>query len=101
MTAMTDPSRSPKPAGGVLRRLPRIGAAAVVVLAVEWRLLERAAEGPLARGLPWALIALMVPLALGVWAFEATSEGRPSFKADGPWAILLATIAAVVMLIVR
>ncbi len=101
MTATNDPSCSPKPAGGVLRRLPRIGAVAVVVFAIEWRLLERVAAGPLERGLPWALIALMAPLALGVWAFEATSVGRPSFKGDGLWAILLATIVTVVLLLVR
>ncbi|RMF22016.1 MAG: hypothetical protein D6760_08295 [Deltaproteobacteria bacterium] len=96
---MKDPASSVERPAGLARRLPRILLLAVLVFAVEWRLLAGAADGPMGRGLPWALLALMVPVGIGVWTFEATSTGKPSFKTDGLWAVLVATVAAVVLLL--
>ena len=67
--------------------------------ALEWRLLAPSASKPELSALPWALLALAVPLSIGVWAFEVGSEGKAGLKADVLWAVMVGTICMVALLL--
>jgi hypothetical protein len=88
---VTDP---PQIAGQRATRVLRIAAMAVVVAGAEWRLADphKIAATPELRGLPWALLAILFPLALGAWAFSVTGTGKPTFKEDLMWAVLAGTL---------
>ncbi len=83
-------------------RAPRIGLLAFVVFAVEWRLLGAGAgvDETLQRVLPWSLAALLVPVAIGAWAFDVTSSAARPLKADLLWAVVIATATTVAAMIV-
>ena len=80
-----------------LTRLVRIALIAIVLFALEWRLMEpgRVAADPELRPMPWAILALLAPMALGVWAFELASRERRGFHADFLWGVLVASLAYV------
>jgi len=91
------------PAGDdVLTRLVRISLIAVVLFALEWRLMDPGAiaANPELRPMPWAILALLAPMALGVWTFELAMRERAGFKADFLWAVLVASLAYVAALLV-
>ncbi len=73
-------------------RLLRVAALTAAVLIVEWRLAPPAAiaADPEREAIPWAVMALMVPLVIGVWTFEFASP-RPGLKTDTLWALVLGT----------
>jgi hypothetical protein len=76
-----------------LPRILKVTAMAAVVLALEWKLVDPVAiaSDPQRFAIPWAMLALSVPLSIGVWAFEVTSQGRSEPKVDALWAVLLGT----------
>jgi len=85
-------------------RVFRITLVSSVVLGIEWSIANPSAVaastdlGPL----PWALLALLVPVALGAWAFEMTAAGRGSrFHPDYLWGVLLGTLCYVVVSLLR
>ncbi|TFH21095.1 MAG: hypothetical protein E4H03_11160 [Myxococcales bacterium] len=80
-----------------LTRLVRISLITIVQFALEWRLMDpgRIATAPELRPMPWAILALLVPTALGVWAFELATRERAGFKADFLWGVLVASLAYV------
>ena len=67
---------------------------AILVVGIEWRLADprSVAATPELRGLPWALLAILFPLALGAWTFCVTSTGKPTLKEDLIWAVLVGTL---------
>lgn len=73
-------------------RILRIGLMALAVLALEWRLAPPAliAGDPERSAIPLALLALMVPMVVGVWTFEVASP-RAGLKTDLLWALLVGT----------
>ena len=79
-------------------RILRIGAMAAAVLTLEWRAGPPAviASDPTRGAIPWALLALMVPMVVGVWTFEVASP-RPGLKTDVLWALLVGTLAYAVL----
>jgi hypothetical protein len=85
-------------------RLARVVGVALVVLAVEYNIADPsmiAADERLAP-LPFALLALLVPLALGVWTLTVSSGSQIRYKADFLWGVLFGTLCYVgVSLIVR
>ncbi len=97
MEAGTTGSDTPTPerAGRVIR----VALVAFIVLGLEWRLAHpaRIANDPDLWPTPWAMLFILVPVALGIWAFEATSQGRPGLKVDGLWGLLVGTLCYVAL----
>jgi hypothetical protein len=75
-------------------RVFRIAVIAAVVLGAEWSLADPAAvsANPDLRPLPWAMLCLLFPIALGVWAYEVTSQDVSQLKADFLWSVLVGTL---------
>lgn len=78
-------------------RLLRAAAIGLVVFGIEWRMADpyEIAVHPQLWPLPFSMLFMMLPVALGVWAFEVTSGGRPGFKVDALRGILLGTLSYV------
>jgi len=76
-------------------RTLRILVLAVLVLGVEWRLAEPSviAADPERWVIPWAMLAVMFPVALGVWAFESDKRRRHGYPLDLLWAVLVGTVS--------
>ena len=74
---------------------------APLVLAVEWRVADprTIAADPELSAMPWAMLALLFPMALGVWTYEVTAEQVGEFKADLLRAVLAGTSVYVVIAI--
>jgi len=85
-----------------LTRIVRIVLIALVVYAVEWRMLnpQTVSADPNLRPMPWAILALLAPMAIGVWAFELATRDRPGTKTDALWGVLGASLAYVITLLV-
>lgn len=95
---MVEPARIPElRSGGLGPRVFRIAALAALVFAVEWRMASpfAIATEPTLRWTPWSLLFLMFPVALGVWAYEATDTSGGLFKVDFLWAVLAGTLGYV------
>jgi hypothetical protein len=71
-------------AGAGPTRVLRAALVAAVVFGAEWNLADptTVASHPDLWPLPWTLLILMVPVGIGVWAFEVTADGEPGFKND-------------------
>jgi hypothetical protein len=81
-------------------RVLRIVIFFVLVLGVEWRVADPATIGMRRETapLPWALLAVLVPVALGTWAYEVTSvDQRSPVKADLLWGVLAGTLCYVAL----
>ena len=80
------------------RSLPRIAAIAAVVLFVEWSVADpaRIAAHPELSPLPFALLAIMFPIGLVVWAMHASTGERYGAKLDFLWGVLVGTVGYVV-----
>jgi hypothetical protein len=93
--------RAPE-ADNPLTRIVRIVLIALVVYAVEWRMLnpQTVSADPNLRPMPWAILALLAPMAIGVWAFELATRDRPGTKTDALWGVLGASLAYVITLLV-
>lgn len=80
-----------------LTRLVRIVLVCLVVFAIEWRLADPnvVAADPALRPMPWAVLALLAPMALGVWTFELATRERPGPQADLLWGVLIASLGYV------
>jgi len=76
-------------------RTLRIAAVAVLVLGIEWRLAEPSvvAGDPQRWAIPWAMLAVMVPVALGVWVFEGDKRRNLGFRLDLLWGLLIGTLS--------
>lgn len=87
-------SESPGGGGRRKRRPVRVMFMTVVVLSLEWHLVGSGdiASDPARSAIPWAMLALSLPLALGVWVFGTTSQGAKGLKLDALWALLLGTV---------
>jgi hypothetical protein len=92
-------AQEPFPAGGRATRLLRAAVVAVVVFGVEWRMADPhvIAVHPQLWPLPLSMLFMMVPVALGVWAYEAVAEGNPGFKVDLLRGILGGTLGYVAL----
>ncbi len=75
-------------------RAIRIAGVAVLVLGIEWRLADPAAiaSDPERFSVPWAMLAVMFPIAIGLWAFEANNVGGRDFRLDTLWGVFVGTI---------
>lgn len=75
-------------------RILKIAAVAVVVLGLEWRLAapESIASDPERWPIPWAMLAVMFPVGLAVWAFEHDERRRGDARIDLLWGLLLGTL---------
>lgn len=93
--------RAPE-ADNPLTRIVRIVLIALVVYAIEWRMLDpqTVSADPNLRPMPWAILALLAPMAIGVWAFEIATRDRPGTKTDALWGVLGASLAYVITLLV-
>ncbi len=93
--------RAPE-ADNPLTRIVRIVLIALVVYAIEWRMLDpqTVSADPNLRPMPWAILALLAPMAIGVWAFELATRDRPGTKTDALWGVLGASLAYVITLLV-
>jgi hypothetical protein len=49
---------------------------------------------------PWAMLALLVPVAIGAWAFEVAAKHRSPVKSDVLWSVLCGTLAYMIVLLV-
>jgi len=85
---------SPSPEGQRATRLFRIGVIAAVVLGTEWSLVDPTvvSANPDLRPIPWAMLCLLFPIALGVWAYEVTSQDVSQLKADFLWSVLVGSL---------
>ncbi|MFT4569491.1 MAG: hypothetical protein ACI8TX_002557 [Hyphomicrobiaceae bacterium] len=93
------PPAAPLPAGSNATRLLQAAAIAVVVFGIEWRMADpyAIALDPQLWPLPYSMLFMMLPVALGAWAFEATSNGKPGFRVDALRGILAGTLSYVAL----
>ena len=78
-------------------RILRISLTSLVVVGIEWRVADPIASAH-SRDLaptPWAMLALLFPVALGVWAYEVASHDKVDLKADLLWGVLIGTLCYV------
>ncbi len=88
----------PKPQSTRATRTLRIALFASLVLGLEWRFADPitvSADSEL-WPIPYSMLFLCFPFALGVWAFEVTSA-RASAKSDALWAVLGGTLVYVAL----
>ncbi len=84
-------------------RVVRVAAISAVVLGLEWRLAdpETILSDPVLRITPWAMLALLFPVAIGVWTFEIAGKHRSAVKADLLWSVLVGTFLYLAVLLVN
>ena len=75
-------------------RLVRVAAISTVVLGIEWRLADpdTILGDPVLRLTPWALLALLVPVSVGVWTFEVAGKHRSPIRSDLLWSVVGGTL---------
>jgi|GEM_PF-1291102 hypothetical protein len=73
-------------------RALRIVALSVLVYTIEWGMVSplELAGDPQRMAIPWAMLSLSGPLALGVWTWETT--GQSGTRLTVMWAALLGTV---------
>ncbi len=92
------PPSAPRVRDDVATGVLRAACIALIVFGIEWRMADPyvIASHPQLWPLPWSMLFMMLPVALGAWAFQVTSEGRPGFKVDLLRGVLAGTLAYVI-----
>ena len=72
----------------------RISLIGLVVFGLQWRFANPLTIGQDAErsAIPWAMAALLPIFGLGAWTYEMTAAGDDRSKADGLWAVFVATL---------
>lgn len=93
-----EPNMDFVPDGNRAGRVLRIGALTLVVLGIEWRLADPhvLAQDADLWPVPYSMLCMLAPMALGLWAFEKTPDGYSGARLDALWAVVLGTLLYVV-----